>query len=182
MSIIKKQDRDALISELLSNGKGLKNFYRFSIQNPHFDLYEASQIVIERPNASICYSFDEWNAMGRRVTKGRKGIVYYDVDGYKNFVFDLNDTHGETYKRDVLPMKVLLKGLEIISGEDLSDLSSDYQKIEKGVLEFYKNNDMLTDDKEKNRHIVEGVAYSLYQKPILDVLPQTVVGSEQVSV
>ena len=69
--LLKKQDRDTAINELLKNGNGIKNFYRFAMQNPQFDLYEASQIVIERPNATICFSFDEWNAMDRRVTKGR---------------------------------------------------------------------------------------------------------------
>ena len=42
--------------------------------------------------------------------------------------------------------------------------SADFYKIEGGVLEYYKKNDMLTEDSVKNRLIVEGVAYSLYCK------------------
>jgi len=162
--IVKKEDRDNAIQELLTSGVGLKNLYRFVVQNPHLDLYDASQIVISRPNASICFTFDEWNAMNRRVTKGRKGIAYYDSDGHKQYVFDMNDTHGERYKREVLPMKVLLKGLEVLCETGYKETSADFYKIEGGVLEYYKKNDMLTEDSIKNRLIVEGVAYMLYSK------------------
>ena len=92
-------DRNSAIAEMLSDGEQLKNFYRFIAQNPHINLHDACQIVIERPNATVCYTFSEWAAMDRRVTKGRKGIVYYDNDGYKHFVFDANDTHGDNRYR-----------------------------------------------------------------------------------
>ena len=161
---IKPEERNASIQELLTSGVGLKNLYRFVVQNPHLDLYDASQIVISRPNASICFTFDEWNAMERRVTKGRKGILYYDSDGHRQYVFDMNDTHGERYKREVLPMKVLLKGLEVLCETGYKETSADFYKIEGGVLEYYKKNDMLTEDSVKNRLIVEGVAYMLYSK------------------
>ena len=161
---IKPEERNAAIQELLTSGVGLKNLYRFVVQNPHLDLYDASQIVISRPNASICFTFDEWNAMERRVTKGRKGILYYDSDGHRQYVFDMNDTHGERYKREVLPMKVLLKGLEVLCETGYKETSADFYKIEGGVLEYYKKNDMLTEDSVKNRLIVEGVAYMLYSK------------------
>ena len=89
-------ERNAKIAEMLKDGDGLKNFYRFVAQNPHIPLHDACQIIIERPNATVCYSFSEWTAMDRRVTKGRKGIAFYDSDGYKQFVFDANDTHGDS--------------------------------------------------------------------------------------
>ena len=91
-------DRNRAIQEMLTSGEGLKTFYRFVANNPHIALHDACQIVIERPSASICFSFEEWNAQGRRVTKGRKGIPYYDNDGSKRFVFDVSDTHGDKYQ------------------------------------------------------------------------------------
>ena len=128
-------NRNEQIAAMLADGEQLKNFYRFIAQNPHINLHDACQIIIERPNATVCFSFNEWAAMDRRVTKGRKGIAYYDSDGYKQFVFDANDTHGDNrYSRPILPMKRLLGGLDELNGTDLSaDERSDYRKIRKGV-------------------------------------------------
>ena len=75
--------RNGRIAAMLENGESLKNFYRFIAQNEYINLHDACQIVIERPDASVCYTMDEWNAMGRRVSKGKRGIPYYDSDGYK---------------------------------------------------------------------------------------------------
>ncbi len=157
-------NRNKAIQEMLSSGEQIKNFYRFAVQNPHIDLHDACQIVIDRPNASVCFSFDEWNAMGRRVSKGKKGIAYFDRDGNKQFVFDANDTHGETrFKRHILPMKCVLEGLDELNGTELADSSRrDYQKILSGVAIYLQQNEGFTDDEQKNRLLAEGVAYSLY--------------------
>ena len=125
-------NRNEQVAAMLADGEQLKNFYRFIAQNPHINLHDACQIIVERPNATVCFSFNEWAAMDRRVTKGRKGIAYYDSDGYKQFVFDANDTHGDNrYSRPILPMKHLLGGLDELNGTDLSqDERSDYRKIQ----------------------------------------------------
>ena len=96
----KKKSRNEQIAELLRNGEKLKNFYRFTAQNPHIELHDACQIVLARPKASVCMYIDEWNELGRRVTQGRKGIMFYDADGNKQYVYDLHDTHGDRrYRR-----------------------------------------------------------------------------------
>ena len=84
--------RNAKIAAMLADGEQLKNFYRFIAQNPYINLHDACQIIIERPDATVCNTMEDWNAMGRRVTKGKTGIPYYDNDGYKRFVFDAADT------------------------------------------------------------------------------------------
>ncbi len=158
--------RNALIQEMLSDNEGIKNFYRFTAQNPHFELHDACQIVANRPNASICFHFEEWNAMGRRVTKGRKGIPYVDRENNKVFVFDANDTHGEErYKRLIYPMKRLLIGLDKLNGTEVAnDTLTDYRKIQIGVANYLKDNDYFIDDEELNKFLYEGVTYSLYCK------------------
>ena len=109
------------IQEMLTSGEGLKTFYRFVASNPHIALHDACQIVIERPSASICFSFEEWNAQGRRVTKGRKGIPYYDNDGSKHFVFAVSDTHGDNrYRRSINPVKKILDGLDLVNGTEIA--------------------------------------------------------------
>ena len=167
MSEVKRlTNRNELISAMLSDGEQLKNFYRFIAQNPHISLHDACQIIIERPNATICFSFNEWAAMDRRVTKGRKGIAYYDKDGYKQFVFDANDTHGDNrYSRPIIPMKCLLSGLDEMNGTEITDDErSDYRKIRKGVHLYLQERGELTGDTTKDKLLIDGIAYSLYAK------------------
>ncbi len=166
MSENRLSNRNAAIQEMLTDGEQIQNFYRFVAQNPHISLHDACQIIISRPNAGVCYSFEEWNAMGRRITRGKKGVPYYDADGYKQFVFDANDTHGEErYKRLAYPIKRLLDGLDALNGTGMStDLRGDYRKIHVGVANYLQDNGYFTDDEERNRLILEGVTYSLYSK------------------
>ena len=166
MSDIRRNaDRNRAIQAMMTDGEQLKTFYRFVANNPHIALHDACQIVIERPNASVCFSFEEWNAQGRRVTKGRKGIPYYDSDGNKYFVFDVADTHGENrYRRITQPVKKILDGLDLLNGTEIADsYRGDYRIMLSGVVTYLGQNDFLTENDEiRNRLIAEGVAYSLY--------------------
>ena len=155
-------NRNEQVSAMLADGEQLKNFYRFIAQNPHINLHDACQIIIERPNATVCFSFNEWAAMDRRITKGRKGIAYYDNDGYKQFVFDANDTHGDNrYSRPILPMKRLLVGLDELNDTEFADSEqSDFVKIQNGVQQYLHEQGELTYDKL----LIDGIAYSLYSK------------------
>ena len=163
--IIRNADRNRAIQAMMTDGEKLKSFYRFVVNNPHIPLHDACQIVISRPNASVCFSFEEWNAQGRRVTKGRKGIPYYDGDGNKYFVFDVTDTHGENrYRRAAQPVKKILDGLDLLNGTEIADSNrGDYRIMLSGVVTYLGQNDFLTENDEiRNRLIAEGVAYSLY--------------------
>ena len=57
--------RNEQVAAMLADGELLKNFYRFIAQNPHINLHDACQIIVERPNATVCFSFNEWAAMDR---------------------------------------------------------------------------------------------------------------------
>ena len=165
MSEMKRlSDRNRAIQEMLTSGEGLKTFYRFVANNPHIALHDACQIVIERPSASICFSFEEWNAQGRRVTKGRKGIPYYDNDGSKHFVFDVSDTHGDNrYRRSINPVKKILDGLDLVNGTEIADSNrGDYRIMLSGVVNYLGQNEFFTEDEDRNRLIAEGVTYLLY--------------------
>lgn len=166
MSDIRRNaDRNRAIQAMMTDGEQLKTFYRFVANNPHIPLHDACQIVIARPGASVCFSFEEWNVQGRRVTKGRKGIPYYDGDGNKYFVFDVTDTHGENrYRRAAQPVKKILDGLDLLNGTEIADSNrGDYRIMLSGVVTYLGQNDFLTENDEiRNRLIAEGVAYSLY--------------------
>ncbi len=161
-----KKTRNEQIAELLASGERIKDFYRFTAQNPHIDLHDACQIVLARPKASICFYMDEWNEMGRRVTKNRRGIQFYDADGSKQIVFDLHDTHGDKrYRRLIFPMRRLLYGLDELNGTEIADSSRrDYSKVLSGVAQYLDENGYFTADEQRNTLLAEGVAYSLYSK------------------
>ena len=160
-------ERNTRIASMLSDGAQLKNFYRFASQNPYINLHDACQIVVERPDATVCNTLEEWNAMGRRVIKGRKSIAYYDHDGYKQFVFDANDTYGDgRYQRPILPLKHLLIGLDELNGTNAYEENGrgDYRKIHNGVYTYLEKQGELTGDEQYDRLLAEGIAYSLYCK------------------
>lgn len=166
MSETKLSDRNAAIQAMLTDGENLMNFYRFAAQNPHLPLRVACQIVIARPNAQVCYAFEEWNAMGRRINKGSAGIPFIDMDGQRRFLFDSNDTHGNgRYRRLVYPMKRLIKGFDVLNGTELEkDLRGDYRKVKVGTAQYLKENDYFTDDEEYNKLLLEGTSFYLYCK------------------
>ena len=159
-------ERNAKIAAMLSDGESLKNFYRFIAQNEYINLHDACQIVIERPDATVCNTLEEWNAMGRRVIKGRKSISFYDHNGYKQFVFDANDTYGDgRYQRPILPLKHLLIGLDELNGTNAyEDGRSDYRKIHNGIYTYLEKQGELTGDEQYDGLLAEGIAYSLYCK------------------
>lgn len=162
----KKKSRNEQIAELLRNGEKLKNFYRFTAQNPHIELHDACQIVLAHPKASICFYIEEWNELGRRVTQGRKGSMFYDANGNKQYVYDLHDTHGDRrYRRLTYPMRRLLYGLDELNGTELAvNNRKDYSKVLSGVAKYLDENGYFTEDERRNSLIAEGVAYSLYSK------------------
>ena len=125
----------------MSDGERLKNIYRFISQNPKFSLRESTQIITERENVTNCCSIDEWNEMGRRVKRGSRGIPYYDSEGKKNYVFDVSDTYGKEYfRRDIFPVKQILKGFEELNGEEVYSMPNIYQKIQVCSAVYLQNN------------------------------------------
>lgn len=158
--------RNAKIAAMLADGGQLKNFYRFIAQNPYINLHDACQIIIERPDATVCNTMEDWNAMGRRVTKGKKGIPYYDNDGYKRFVFDAADTHGDDrFQRDIIPLKHILIGLDELNGTSMyEDGRGEYRKIHNGVYSYLERQGELTGDEQRDILFAEGVTFLLYSK------------------
>ena len=159
-------ERNAKISAMLADGEQLKNFYRFIAQNPYINLHDACQIVLERPDATVCNTMEDWNAIGRRVTKGKKGIPYYDNDGYKRFVFDAANTHGDDrFQRDIIPLKHILLGLDELNGTSLYEEGrGEYRKIHNGVYSYLERQGELTGDEQHDALLVEGITFLLYSK------------------
>lgn len=151
--------RNQKISELFTDGEKLKSFYRFAAQNPHINLRDACQILILRPNATVCFSYEEWGAVGRKVKRGSRGIMYFDYDGNKQFVYDASDTRGENRAfRPMIPIENLFIGLDELNETDFADRKgSEYDKIQNGVRFYLHEHSELTGDEERDRLTAEGI-------------------------
>lgn len=151
---------------MLKSGESLKDFYRIAALNPHIELHDACQILVASPDASICFSFEEWNAMGRCIHRGSQGIRYYDIEGNKKYVFTEEDTHEDSgYLELKPPIQRMLDGLELLNGNEVAEsITDDYRRLYTGVAAYLIDNDYLTDDEQKKRLLCEGVTYSLYSK------------------
>lgn len=158
--------RNAAIAEMLSDGEKLKNYYRFIAQNPHINLRDACHIILARPDATVCFSYDEWNALGRQVKRGAKSIAYYDYDGNIQYAFDLTDTRGDTeYQRHSLSLDAVLIGLNELNGTDYGNENvSEFEKVHRGVNKYFQNQDLLSDNEQRKEWLVEGVSYLIYAK------------------
>jgi len=156
--------RNKMIAELFSDGEKLKSFYRFAARNPHINLRDACQILILRPDATVCYGYDDWNAVGRWVKRGAKGISYYDYDGLRQFVYDATDTKGENRALfQTIPVENMLSGLDELNDTSFADgQENDYDKIKKGVRFYLHEQGLFTGDEERDKFMCEGVAFSLY--------------------
>lgn len=156
--------RNKMIAELFSDGEKLKAFYRFAVRNPHITLRDACQILILRPDATVCYGYDEWNEVGRWVKRGAKGISYYDYDGLRQFVYDASDTKGENRALfPIIPVEHLLSGLDELNDTSFADgQENDYDKTKKGVRFYLHEQGLFTGDEERDKFMCEGVAFSLY--------------------
>ena len=116
---------------MLESGESLKDFYRIAALNSHIELHDACQILVARPDANICFSFGEWNAMGRRIHRGSQGVKYYDRGGNKKYVFTEMDTHGDSCYLELKPnIQRMLDGLDLLNGKEVIEgITDEYRKI-----------------------------------------------------
>ncbi len=158
----KSTSRNTAIAERLASGEKLKNFYRFVAQNPHIELYDACQIILARPDASVCFSFQDWNAMGRRIQSGSKGITYCDREKNRLFVFDASDTYGENrFIRESYPIKRLFKSFDLLNDKEQSEeTGSNYERVFSKVKLYLERNPYVVSDKGYDNLFSEGIYVS----------------------
>lgn len=150
------------IQSLISSSEGLKYFYQFIANNPHLSLHNCCQILIQKPNLTYCYSFEEWNAMGRRIIRGGKGISYYDEENNRKFVFDITKTYGKTYETEDYFDKDLIQLLKQFNKNENQLIDNTYQNIKKEIKYYLDNNEIS--DKRNQDFLIEGISFLLYCK------------------
>lgn len=93
--------------------------------------------------------------MNRRIKLGSKGILYYDENGNRRFVFDMKDTYGfDVQKEKTIPMPAMLESFDKINQTNLLKEANknDFDKIRLGVETYLR----------ENGYHSEGIAYLLY--------------------
>lgn len=158
--------RNAAIANIFTDSEQLKHYYRFTALNPHINLHDACNILLARPNAMVCYPYEEWNELGRQVIRGKKSIAYYDYDGYKQFVFDVSDTRGDSqFNCSLLPMERLSIGLNELNGTDLAGANNNgYKALLDGIKVYLHGQGITSGNEPYDVLLAEGIAYSLYAK------------------
>lgn len=165
--------RNALIAAMFEDANQLKHYYRFIALNPHINLHDACNILLARPDATVCYPYEEWNELGRQVIRGKKSIAYYDYDGYKQYVFDVSDTRGENYSHSSIPIENMLTGFAELNGADISEADdNDYAKVLKATKFYLHEQGLTSGDEQRDELLSEGIAYSLYTKAGLPGIEQ----------
>ncbi len=85
------------MESLLGNKEEWKKFLDFSSQFYKYNFLENLLMYVQRPNATMCATYEQWQSVDRFVTKGSKGIRLIDDssnDISLKYVFDITDTNG----------------------------------------------------------------------------------------
>ena len=155
------KDINLAIHNLLTTSSGVQTFYLFVANNPHLSLRDSCQILTFRNDIHICYSFEKWNQMDRRIVKGRRGVPYFDINGNKQFVFDIKDTYGKKYSSfTTYPLLNLIRSLSYLNHTQ-EQLNSTYEALYKQV-EKYIENCLTAFDERQRENISQGVSYLIY--------------------
>ena len=150
-----------VISNTLINTTLLSDFYKFRINNPQFSMSEALQIFIANPSVSVCKTFDEWNLIKRRVSKGEKAISYTsDNNPYlKCYVFDIKQTYGRNYPpKTYRKRKHLVDEINNINVIKENYLFETYSNLVNVVNEYLTENDYLKENELENKFLKNYVA------------------------
>lgn len=79
------------------NGDGYMDYLRFCAKMPRYSINNQILIMIQKPDATMCQSFNGWKESGRTIKKGEKGIrilapAPYTINSARNKV----DANGNT--------------------------------------------------------------------------------------
>lgn len=150
---------------VMQSDESLKSFYRFIILNPDIDLHDSCQIVVAQPTAGRCFTYSEWNAMGRRINYGKHGIRYVDRNRHTHLVFDENDTNGKEINLEEAKFSAarFYAVLNNSSNEEYwKDHKTNFDIFKSDIRNYLEINGYLSEDEQRNAHLIEGVSFMLY--------------------
>lgn len=150
-----------LVGNVLENAIYLANFFKFRVNNPEFDFAQAMQIFSSNPRVTICKSFDEWNALKRRIIRNSKALSYINADNptRKNYVFDISQTYGVDYPPKVYPARnTLVADLNRLNYIKKSNLTNQYESLLKTIDQFNMENGNIKPTELENDYLERFIA------------------------
>ena len=145
-----------------SNSGMVSKFYKFRFYNQQFDFNQSMQIFLTNPNVKLCKTFDEWNALGRRVSKGEKSIVYYDEDNptYRHHIFDISQTYGYYLDIKVNPRKKEIgKFIDTVNTSKQNYLGKEeYEILIQAIQNYCEENNINKSNEEENKFLYFNIA------------------------
>ena len=145
-----------LVGNVLENAIYLANFFKFRVNNPEFDFAQSMQIFSSNPRVTICKTFDEWNALQRRIIRSSKALSYINADNptRKNYVFDISQTYGVDYPPKVYPAReTLVDDLNKLNYVKNNNLTNQYDSLIKTIDQFNMENGNIKPIELENKYL-----------------------------
>lgn len=112
-------------------GDNYKDYLKFCSKLPRYSINNQILIMMQRPDATMCQSFNGWKSMGRTIKKGEKGIRILAPAPFKiekervkkdSFGQSVLDANGEEVKEKV---QVMVNSFKPVSTFDVSQTEGD---------------------------------------------------------
>lgn len=116
------------IGKITSNTDNWTSFLRTMSRNYEFTYPEQVMIYAQRPNATFCKPYEDWNAENYRryVKRGSTGIALFVMNRdkpYLRYVFDVADTGVRRSSPDMAATGMNITRLRINAGLSVKDLA-----------------------------------------------------------
>ena len=87
------------VGELQNDPDMWLEFLKFPAKVHKYSFRDQVLLFANNPNAELVADFDQWNKLGRRITRGQKSIPIFDPQNNRTRnVFDISQTWGSDFK------------------------------------------------------------------------------------
>ncbi len=153
-----------LVGNVLENTRYLAKFYTFRVNNPEFNFAQSMQIFSSNPRVTICKTFDEWNALKRRIIRHSKALSYIDENNpaKRNYVFDISQTYGVDYPPKIYPARnALVKDLNKLNLRQEKYVYNNYTDLISTIHTFLEENSYNKENTLDSKYLERYVAIFL---------------------
>ena len=150
------------IHRITANRENWTSFLATMARNYDFTYPEQVMIYAQRPNATLCKPYEEWNTdqYRRYVKRGSTGIALFVMNHdkpYLRYVFDVADTGVRRSSPSITPWRVTDENRRFI----MDEMERVFQVPSEGILEYQLENIAINLAREY---------WDDFKKPILDIV------------
>ena len=150
------------IHKITANRENWTSFLATMARNYDFTYPEQVMIYAQRPNATLCKPYEEWNTeqYRRYVKRGSTGIALFVMNQdkpYLRYVFDVADTGVRRSSPAIIPWRVTDENRRFV----MDEMERIFQVPSEGILEYQLENIAINLAREY---------WEDFKKPILDIV------------